>query len=32
MSMDKNTVIGFILIGVVLVLFVWLNRPSEEQI
>ena len=32
MSMDKNTVIGFILIGVVLVLFVWFNRPSEEQI
>ena len=30
--MDKNTVIGFILIGVVLVLFVWFNRPSEEQI
>ena len=30
--MDKNTVIGFILIGLVLVLFTWLNSPSPEQI
>jgi YidC/Oxa1 family membrane protein insertase len=30
--MDKNTVIGFALIGVVLVGFSWLNRPSEEQL
>ncbi|MDR1524774.1 MAG: membrane protein insertase YidC [Tannerella sp.] len=29
--MDKNTVIGFVLIGLVLVLFSWLNRPSKEQ-
>ena len=30
--MDKNTVIGFVLIGLVLFLFTWLNRPSPEQI
>ena len=30
--MDKNTVIGFILIGIVLIMFTWLNRPSPEQI
>lgn len=30
--MDKNTVIGFILIGVVLFAFSWLNRPTPEQI
>ncbi|MDR3137920.1 MAG: membrane protein insertase YidC [Tannerellaceae bacterium] len=30
--MDKNTVIGFALIGVVLVGFSWLNRPSEAQL
>ena len=30
--MDKNTVIGFILIGVVLIAFSWFNRPSQEQI
>ncbi|MDH6304496.1 YidC/Oxa1 family membrane protein insertase [Parabacteroides sp. PF5-5] len=30
--MDKNTVIGFVLIGVVLFLFTWLNRPSPEQL
>ncbi|MDR1380639.1 MAG: membrane protein insertase YidC [Tannerella sp.] len=29
--MDKNTVIGFVLIGLVLIGFSWLNRPSEEQ-
>ncbi|MDR0348768.1 MAG: membrane protein insertase YidC [Tannerella sp.] len=29
--MDKNTVIGFILIGLVLFTFSWLNRPTEEQ-
>ena len=32
MSLDKNTIIGFILIGVVLFLFTWLNRPTQEQI
>ena len=32
MSMDKNTVIGFILIGLLLFVFTWLNRPSQEQI
>ncbi|MDF9829857.1 membrane protein insertase YidC [Parabacteroides sp. PF5-6] len=30
--MDKNTVIGFVLIGVVLFAFSWLNRPTPEQI
>ncbi|MDR0994987.1 MAG: membrane protein insertase YidC [Tannerella sp.] len=30
--MDKNTVLGFVLIGIVLVLFTWLNKPSPEQI
>ncbi|MDR2775104.1 MAG: membrane protein insertase YidC [Tannerella sp.] len=30
--MDKNTVIGFVLIGLVLVAFSWLNRPSQEQL
>ena len=30
--MDKNTVIGFILIGVVLFAFSWLNRPDPAQL
>lgn len=30
--MDKNTIIGFLLIGVVLFGFMWLNRPSEKQL
>ncbi|MDR3129366.1 MAG: membrane protein insertase YidC [Tannerellaceae bacterium] len=30
--MDKNTVIGFALIGLVLVGFSWLSRPTEEQL
>lgn len=30
--MDKNTIIGFVLMGVVLVLFTWLGRPSQEQL
>ena len=30
--MDKNTIIGFILIGVVLIGFTWLSRPSPEQV
>jgi YidC/Oxa1 family membrane protein insertase len=30
--MDKNTVIGFVLIGAVLVIFSWLNRPTPEQL
>ena len=30
--MDKNTLIGFLLIGVVLVAFSWFNRPTPEQI
>lgn len=29
--MDKNTIIGFLLIGVVLFAFSWFNRPSPEQ-
>ncbi|MDL2256345.1 membrane protein insertase YidC [Parabacteroides sp. OttesenSCG-928-K15] len=30
--MDKNTILGFILIGLVLFAFSWLNRPTPEQI
>jgi len=30
--MNKNTIIGFVLIGVVLVVFSWLNRPTPEQL
>jgi len=29
--MDKNTIIGFLLIGVVLFAFTWFNKPSPEQ-
>lgn len=29
--MDKNTLIGFLLIGIVLLAFSWLNRPTPEQ-
>lgn len=30
--MDKNTIIGFVLIFGIIVGFSWLNRPTEEQI
>ncbi len=30
--MDKNTLIGFLLIGIVLFTFSWFNQPSPEQI
>ncbi|MDO4695425.1 membrane protein insertase YidC [Porphyromonas sp.] len=30
--MDRNTIIGFVLMALVLVLFTWLGRPSEEQL
>ncbi len=30
--MDKNTLIGFLLIGIVLLGFSWLNRPTPEQV
>ena len=30
--MDKNTIIGIILIAVVLIGFSWWNRPSEEEV
>lgn len=30
--MDKNTVIGFILIALILIGFGWMNRPSQEEI
>ena len=30
--MDKNTVIGFLLIGAVLLVFSWLNQPTPEQL
>ena len=32
MSTDKNTIIAFILIGLILMLFTWLNRPDQSQI
>ena len=31
-SMDKNTVIGFLLIGAIIVAFTFLNRPTQEQL
>jgi YidC/Oxa1 family membrane protein insertase len=30
--MDKNTIIGFLLIGLVLITFTWLNQPTPQQI
>ncbi len=30
--MDKNTVIGFLLIGAIIVAFTFLNRPTQEQL
>lgn len=30
--MDKNTIIGFVLIGILLFAFSWFNQPSPEQI
>ncbi|MBR5084237.1 MAG: membrane protein insertase YidC [Prevotella sp.] len=30
--MDKNTVIGFLLIAVIIIAFGWCNKPSEEDI
>ncbi len=30
--MDKNTIVGFVLIGVVLFAFSWFNRPSQEEL
>lgn len=30
--MDKNTIIGFLLMGAVLFGFSWLNKPNEEQL
>lgn len=30
--MDKNTIVGFLLIGAVLLAFSWLNRPTPEQL
>ena len=30
--MDKNTIIGFVLIAVVLIGFSWYSRPSEEEL
>lgn len=29
--MDKNTIIGFLLIGVVLIVFTWLNQPTPSR-
>ena len=30
--MDKNTIIGFLLIAVILIGFAWYNQPSEEEL
>lgn len=30
--MDRNTVLGFVLIGAILFAFSWLNQPSKEQL
>ena len=30
--MDKNTILGFVLIALVLIGFSWYNQPSAEQI
>lgn len=30
--MDRNSIIGLVLIGVILMIFTYLNKPSEEQI
>lgn len=30
--MDKNTIIGFVLIGLLIFGFTWFNRPSKEQL
>ena len=30
--MDRNTVIGLLLIGLVLFVFMWLNQPNQEQL
>lgn len=30
--MDKNTIIGFLLIGAIIIAFTLLNRPSQEQL
>ena len=30
--MDKNTIIGFVLIAAVLIGFSWYNRPTEEEL
>lgn len=29
--MDKNTILGFLLIAAIVIGFTWLNKPSEEQ-
>ena len=30
--MDKNTIVGFLLIAAIVIGFTWLNKPSEEEI
>ena len=30
--MDKNTIIGFVLIAAVLFGFTWYNQPSQEEV
>ena len=29
--MDKKTITGFVLMGIVLLVFTWLGRPSQEE-
>ena len=30
--MDKNTLLGMLLMGAVIFGFMWLNKPSEEEL
>lgn len=30
--MDKNTILGFLFIGIILIWFSWFNRPTQEQL
>lgn len=30
--MDRNTIVGFVLIGIILFAFSWLSRPSQEEL
>ena len=30
--MDKNTILGFVLMGIIVVAFTWLAQPTPEQL